>query len=151
MNFPVGKVVSKGAMPLSLVDLLEQCDQKKFNGYVIVSVLGNFVEEGVLFFRVGEVYACCVECMSVKKLIKGDDAFNYFLKQSRGNGFFHLIELSRSQVDLVTAFDDKLLLVNKIPLKDIPKMIPDVYEPQFVEEVVESELDLDTYGLGELK
>ena len=62
-----------------------------------------------------------------------------------------MIELSRSQVDLVTAFDDKLLLVNKIPLKDIPKMIPDVYEPQFVEEVVESELDLDKYGLGELK
>lgn len=151
MNFPVGKIVSKGSLPLSIVDLIEQCNQKKFNGYVIFSVLGNFIEEGVLFFRDGVNYAACVECMSVKKSIKGDEAFSYFLKQTKGKGFFHLVELSRSQVDLVTAFDEKLVLVNKIPLKDIPKLIPNVYEPQFRAEVVESRLDLDKYGLGELK
>ncbi len=151
MNFPVGKIVSKGALPLLIVDLLEQCNQKKFNGYVVISVLGNFVEEGILFFRSGEVYASSVECMSVKKLIKGDDAFNYFLKQTKGKGFFHLIELSRSQVDLVTAFDEKLVLVNKIPLKDIPKLISNEYEPLFKAEVMENVLDLDKYGLGELR
>jgi acetylornithine/succinyldiaminopimelate/putrescine aminotransferase len=58
----------------------------------------------------------------IKKLIKGDEAFSYFFKQTKGKGFFHLVELSRSQVDLVTAFDEKLVLVNKIPLKDIPKL-----------------------------
>ncbi len=151
MNFPVGSIVSKGDLPISFEDLAEHLFEKKFNGYVVQSVSANFLEEGVLFLREGNFFACCVECLGVKQLIKGDEALNYFLNQTKAKGVYHIIELGRSQIDLITAFDEKLILVNKIALKDIAKLIPITFEPLFKAPVEKDKLNLDDYGLGELK
>lgn len=150
MNFPVGNIISENDSPYSFENVLTKLEEKKFNGYIIQTISGNFIEEGILFFREGNMFACSVECKSVNKLFKGSEALNYFLNQTKGVGSFHIVELSRSQVDLITAFDEKLILTNKIALKDIPKMIPLTFKP-FEAEVSESKLNLDDYGLGELK
>ena len=86
MNFPVGEIVSKGSVPFNFFSFIEEYSKKKFNGYIIQSIYDNFIEEGVMFFREGELFACCVECMSLNKLIKGDEAFSYFLNQTKGKG-----------------------------------------------------------------
>ena len=149
MNFPVGSVVSKGDIPFDFVPLAEQLSNKKFNGYIIQSVRKSFVEEGVLFFREGQICACIVECLVVQRSLKGNEALEFFFNQTKGNGFYQCVELTRSQVDLVTAFDEKLL-TNKIVLKELPRMIPSAFSPRF-ERPEDKVSALDTYGLGELK
>jgi hypothetical protein len=149
MNFPVGSIVLKGDVPFDFVSFAEKLSIKNFNGYIVQSVRKSFVEEGVLFFREGQICACIVECLAVQRVVKGEEALDFFLNQTKGEGFFQCIELTRSQVDLVTAFDEKLL-TNKIVLKELPKRIPSTFSPKF--ERSEGKVSaLDSYGLGELK
>lgn len=132
MNFPVGNVVSKAHLPINFELVFNEFNSRKFNGYIIQSVKSNCLEEGVLFFREGEMIACMVECLKLKQVYKSNEALNYFLSQTKAVGFFQAIELTRSQVDLVTAFDEKMLISNKISLKDLPKLIPNKFESKFV-------------------
>ena len=141
--------MGSGPCPFDLVGTIKSLQDKSFNGYIILAVRGSFIEEGVLFLRDGVITACVVECMGAEKMFKGDDALSYFANESKGTGFSQVVSLSRSQVDLVLAFDEKLL-VGKIDLKDIPKLIPSDFAPLF-SRVVKQKNALDAYGLGDLK
>jgi hypothetical protein len=150
MNFPVGTVITKAPLPINFTTVAEKFESIGFNGYIIQSVKGQCIEEGVLFFRDGKMSACIVECLSLKQTYKGDEAISYFFNQTKGEGFFQSVELSRSQIDLVTAFDQKILLSNKISLKDLAKLIPSKFRENF--ELSDEKTDLLTsLGLGELK
>ncbi len=150
MNFPVGKVVSKAPLPVNFGIIFEELNNCKFNGYIIQSVKGNCMEEGAIFFRDGEIIACIVECMTLKQIFKSDQALDYFFNQTKGEGFFQAVELSRSQVDLVTAFDEKILTTSKISLKDLPKLIPNSFEAKFLVQTKTDDL-LGRFGLNVLK
>lgn len=150
MNFPVGNVVSKAPLPVNFEIIFKELNSSRFNGYLVQTVKSNCVEEGVLFFRDGEVVACIIECSLLKQVIKSDSALEYFFNQTRGVGFFQAVELSRSQVDLITAFDEKILLSNKISLKDLPKLIPDSFKAKFLVQDEEEDL-LGKFGLNVLK
>jgi hypothetical protein len=149
LNFPVGDILGKGSIPIDFVSMAQDLSSKAFNGYLILSVKGNFVEEGIIFFKSGLIIGCIVECLAVERTLKGNDALEFFFNQTKGKGFFHLVELTRSQVDLITAFDEKLL-VNKIDLKELPKSIPSVFSVKF-EKLLDSKSPLEVYGLSELK
>lgn len=149
MNFPVGSVSSKGVVPFDFSLKAGELSSKSFTGYLVLSVRGHFIEEGAIFFRDGIIVACVVECLAAERTLKGNEALEFFFNQTVGKGFFHLVELTRSQVDLVTAFDEKLL-VNKIDLKELPKMIPSVFSVKF-EKPISEKSALDAYGLSELK
>ena len=149
MNFPVGEVAEKGSVPFDFSIKVQEVLSKSFNGYLVVSVRGHFIEEGTIFFKGGEIIACIVECLAAERTLKGNDALEFFFNQTKGKGFFHLVNLTRSQVDLVTAFDEKLL-VNKIDLKELPKLIPSVFSVKFEKPISEKNV-LESYGLSELK
>jgi hypothetical protein len=148
LNFPVGSVLFKGSVPFDLVSVSQKLSDQKFSGYLILTIRGHFIEEGVLFFREGEISGAIVECLALQSTIKGTEAISYFLNETKGVGFYHCVELTKSQVDLITAFDEKLL-APKIVLKDLPKMIPNAFLPKF-ERAGEKKSALETYGLGEL-
>jgi len=149
MNFPVGTVLKKGELPNDVMVIANDLESKKFNGYIVQSVKGEVIEEGVLFFRDGKISACIVECTSLRKTFKGKEAVELFLNQTKGKGFFQVVELVRSQVDLVEAFDE-ILMLREIALKDLPKLIPNTYVTKFKGEV-KKENFLERYGLSELK
>lgn len=149
MNFPVGNVEGKGIVPFDFSVKAQDLFIKSFTGYLVLSVRGHFVEEGAVFFREGVIVACIAECLAAKRTLKGNESLEFFFNQTKGKGFFHLVSLTRSQVDLVTAFDEKLL-VNKIDLKELPKMIPSVFSVKF-EKPISEKSALEAYGLSELK
>jgi len=149
MNFPVGTLISKGDLPNNINTLASELLGKKFNGYVIQTVKGEVIEEGALFFREGNLSACVVECLTLKQTFKGKEALGYFLNQTKGKGFFQIIELTRSQVDLVEAFDETIIL-HEINLKELPKLIPVTYTINFKGEA-KVENVLERYGLSDLK
>lgn len=88
--------------------------------------------------------------MALKQTYKSSEALNYFFNQTKGIGFFQVIELTRSQVDLVTAFDEKMLITNKISLKDLANLIPNKFESKFL--ISDEKKDFfERFGLDGLK
>ncbi len=150
MNFPVGDIIARAPLPIDILTVSNELKKISFNGYIVMSVKGSCFEEGVLFFRDGDFCAGIVECLFLEKVFKGDSALEYILNQTIGNGFFQTVQLSRSQVDLITAFDEKLLFLNKINLKELPKLIPSTFKDNFVLQD-ESINVLEKYGLNSLK
>lgn len=149
MNFPVGTVLSKGELPIDFVQKASELAQKSFNGYVVLAAYGHLVEEGAIFFREGEIIGLIVECLAAEKTIKGNEAKEYFFNETKGMGFYHCVELTRSQVDLIMAFDEKIL-GDKINLKELAKLIPSAFTPKF-ERTMAQKSALEAYGLGDLK
>jgi hypothetical protein len=145
MNYPVGTVITKGPTPFSFTDIFYKLSSKKFNGYLVLSIFDNFIEEGCIFFRDGLIVGSVVECLALKKSLKGDESLSYFFNQTKGKGFFQVVELTRSQVDLINAFDEKLLF-SSIPLgADIEKLIPNSFNTKF-SMVAETKNPLEEYG-----
>ncbi|MBT4870051.1 MAG: hypothetical protein HON47_00560 [Candidatus Diapherotrites archaeon] len=149
MNFPVGTVVTKGDLPNKAVAIANELAEKKFNGYIVQTVKGEIIEEGTLFFRDGTLSACVVECMVLKRIYKGKEALDLFLNQTKGKGFFQVVELTRSQVDLVEAFDETIML-HEVNLKELPKLIPVTYGIKFKGNAKRENV-LERYGLSDLK
>lgn len=150
MNFPVGEVIARGVAPFDLVTRVEELQSQEFNGYIVLAVKGDLIEEGILFFKEGKVLACIVECLAAGKTLKGSSALEYFGNQVKGNGFFQVVSLTKSQVDLVFAFDEQLLLQPKIDLKDLPRFIPSAFLPRFSRPKEEKSV-LEYHGLGGIK
>ncbi len=150
MNFPVGNVLSRAPLPANIKELLTELENNLFNGYLVMSVKGDCIEEGVLFFKEGEPIAAIAECLFFEKTFKGKEALKYVMNQTKGDGFFQTIELSKNQIDLVTAFDGKILLGDKINLKDLSKLIPDKFQQYFEISECDDEA-VDRYGLSCLK
>lgn len=150
MNFPAGKVVLKGTIPFDFEVIAKGMTEGYFNGYIIQTVKASCIEESVLFFRGGNVYACFVECLLAQKSFKGREALSYFANEVKGNGYFQVIELARSQVDLIAAFDEALLLPAGMSLKDVLKSIPPAFAENFKAEEKGKDF-FESYGLGELK
>ena len=150
MNFPVGEIKTKATLPVTFTTVADTLITKKFNGYIVQSISNNTIEEGVLFFRDGELNACITECLGEQKTLKGDEAFKEFLHQTKGSGFFQVVELTRSQVDLVTAFDEHLILQNKVNLKDLPKLIPSKFEAKIEDKAQKNDL-FERFNLTGLK
>jgi hypothetical protein len=108
--------------------------------------LNTLVKEFNLFSELACGY---IEIILKNEENKINEALEFFYNQTKGRGFFHLVGLTRSQVDLVTAFDEKLL-VNKIDLKELPKILPSVFSVKFEKQINEKSA-LEAYGLSELR
>lgn len=150
MNFPVGKIVLKGTIPFGFESIAKSLIDGGFNGYVIQTVKASCIEESVLFFREGKMYACFAECLLAKAVFKGKEALDFFLNETKGKGYFQVVELARSQVDLVAAFDEELMLPAGLSLKEAVKMVPAFFSDNFRIEKKEENV-LEPYGLGDLK
>lgn len=150
MNFPVGPVVMKGATPYDVTSTIGEFGAKAFNGYIIQTIDAGSIEEGILFIRDGKLLASVVESLTAKKTLKSMEAFKHFLNQTRGRGFYQVVELSRSQVDLVTAFDEKMLIGQEIALKDVTKLIPNIFTDKFATGETKQDI-FEAHGLGGLK
>jgi hypothetical protein len=150
MNFPVGRVVMKGELPSNIYLTIQELVNSGFNGYIIQSIKSWCVQEGVIFFRDGKVIASIVECSFVKKNLKGDEAFLEFLNQTLVKGYYQIVELSRSQIDLIIAFDQKLLFSKEIVLKDVTKLIPNKFIERFSFDDTKKDV-FGAYGLGALR
>jgi hypothetical protein len=147
MNFPSGQVVKKGELPFNFQEIFNDLNSKNFNGYLILSVHSNFFEEGICFFKSGQIIGSLVEVLNLKKLIKGDEAMDYFLNATVGNGFYQIVELTKSQVDLIIAFDEKLGIKNMY--KDFSKKIPSKFSEKFELNISKDDL-FNKYGLDAL-
>ena len=119
MNIPVGTIeeqrtaFSKSNPFEKLAGLLKI----GFDGYLIATVEGaSGLEEGLLLIRGKEITGAVFEALRVNKQLFGTEAlrlvFNLLMARK---GIFDVNRLSRQQIDLIIAFNAKLVLTCENP------------------------------------
>ncbi len=143
MNIPVGRVEQEHvsfseAEPFAK---LEQLLKSGFNGYLVATIEGiSGLEEGLLMMRESLVVGAVFDALRVKKQVYGVPAlrlvFNLLKAQK---GVFDLSMLSKQQIDLIMAFNEKIKLPKPIDLDALKRLKPASYRA----EVVSKELAVD--------
>jgi len=140
MNLPVGEAIEQG-IKLSEFDekaTLEMLTGKMFSGYVIVTIEGfKGLEEGVLLLKKGNIVGAMYEYMKHEITVLGDPSvsrvFNAFAAK---DGIAEIYSLSTQQVDLVTAFNDKIKTSKEIGKRDISRYLIKSYDTTFAEKTL---------------
>jgi hypothetical protein len=131
---------------------LQDFDQKKevlslmgnsFSGYVIVTSEGlDGIEEGALILKSGMPVGALYEYSKFDITVFGEGAlpkiFNAFLAKY---GVVDIYSLSNQQVDLVTAFNDRIKIENVLDQNAIKKLFPSKYSLKLAEEVLSQVLE----------
>jgi len=155
MNIPVGTIeeqrtaFSKSNPFEKLAGLLKI----GFDGYLIATVEGaSGLEEGLLLIRGEEITGAVFEALRVNKQLFGTEAlrlvFNLLMARK---GIFDVNRLSRQQIDLIIAFNEKLVLSKPLGESLLLKLEPSSYQPALVSKALEIELESTDSRHGLLK
>jgi len=162
MNIPVGKIEEQHVKfsekePFSRVRALLQSG---FDGYLVATVEGvSGLEEGLVLLRGNEIVGSVFDALRINKQFYGASAlrlvFN-LLKSKRG--IFDINALSRQQIDLIIAFNEKIRLPKPVGQGMLSKLEPTAYSPDFVSTELAVDLDasdsrynlLKKLGLGSI-
>lgn len=144
MNVPVGDVLEPG------LSLKEQKLDKKFSeilkdnsftGYVILTTEGRTgIEEGMALIKSGLVIGSIYEHLKFGKSNYGEPALEEMLNSGLADfGVMDIGSLSKQQVDLIIAFNEKIELKTPLSWKELSKMMPKEYNAKVAEKAVGSE------------
>ncbi len=143
MNLPVGEIVEQGLdlSELAVRELLESFVGRGFSGYIVNTVSGHSgVEEGLLLFRQGVLAGSFFEYMSNGSTFFGDyslqHVFNSFAAEK---GVVDIVSLSMQQVDLITAFNEKLKVSVEFSKKTFSKYFVKTYSTEFALQAMDSD------------
>lgn len=145
MDLPVGEVKEKNIV-LKEIDIFKKISglmQKDFSGYAVITIEGRSgVEEGAALVLKGELIGSIFEYLRFDRKVFGDSALLHFLNASRADfGIMDLVSLSRQQIDLIIAFNEKIELGKPVSPKDLQRLVPDSYNPKFAENFLGKELE----------
>lgn len=158
MNLPAGTPLKTG-LDVANVDfyaLVKELGKIGFNGYVCIATAGEAgFEEGTLMFDEGKPVASIYEYYKYRKTYFGDDAFKRVLNASAAkDGVVDVFELTKEQVHLVLAFNEKAISVPGAE-ELAPRKIE--WTPQFERQAASSQIPLTRdqllrkYKLAEVK
>lgn len=144
MNIPVGEIVEEN-IALSEVKFEEKLlklSKEAFTGYLVLTVEGRSgIEEGLLLFKGGLAVGAIYEYVKFKKMFYGDNALEQLLNAVLAEfGVMDIVGLSRQQVDLIIAFNEKVELRKPLSQKEITKIIPKQYQVAVAEKALGKEL-----------
>ena len=163
MNLPVGTPKETG-LKLSQEGLSQTAlalSREGFTGYLVLTVEGvDGVEEAVLFFKGYEIIGALYEFTRYGKTIFGAEALNLALNAgAAGHGAMDVYALTQQQLDLVVAFNNKILLGAPVGIRTLHSHKVKAFSPKLAEKYLhglgerkESKLAiLKRFGLGRLK
>ena len=158
MNLPAGTPLKTGleVANVEFYALLKELDKLKFNGYVCLTVAGEKgFEEGAQIFDDGKPVASVYEYYKYRKTYYGEEAFNRVLNAAVAKeGIIDVFELSKEQVHLILAFNEKAINVPS-PQQLAPRKLvhSPAYENQAASSLVPPTRDalLRKYKLADVK
>lgn len=150
MNIPIGNVEEEHlsfseSNPLNKINHLMQSG---FDGYVVATIEGiSGLEEGLLLLKGKEIVGAVFDALRINKQLYGVPALRLSLNLLKARkGVFDVNRLSRQQIDLIIAFNEKIRLAKPITMPMLPKLLPSKYKP----DIVSKELAVDL-GVSETK
>ena len=162
MNIPVGTVEAEH---LSFAETdpfrkAKQLMQSGFSGYLVANAEGfSGMEEGLLMFKESQVVGAVFDALRLNKQVYGVPALRLALGLLKvPKGIFDLNRLSRQQIDLIIAFNEKIRLPKPVDLAMLSKLEPKSYSPELVSQGLSMEADssdakaklLKKLGLGSI-
>lgn len=163
MNLPVGEMV-KQAVNLKDFDYRKEMANlfdKGFSGYLVTTIEGfDGIEEGVLLLKKGDLVGTLYEYTNYAITIFGDIALpQVFNGLAADYGVIDVCALTNQQVDLVTAFNDKVKLSKPVNKKGIAKYFRNKFSTEYAEKALSEVLEkyesrksiFKKFGLSELE
>lgn len=160
MNIPVGTVEERQllfseAEPFAKIKGLLQSE---FDGYVVATVEGaSGLEEGLLLLKGRVVVGAVFDSVRLGKQLYGALGLRLVLNLLKSsNGVFDVNRLSKQQVDLIIAFNEKIRLSKPLDSGMLSKLEPSAYRQDLVSTELSVDLDasdskhnlLKKFGIG---
>lgn len=160
VNLPLGKIVEKDVdvEKVKYKEMLVRLMDQKFAGYVVVTIRGKSgIDEAVLVYDEGKIIGGAYEYLSYGKLLIGEDAlqriFNAFAAKI---GYMDIVALDKDKMQLVLAFNSKIIFNTPITKKTVEKYLKTTFENKFEEEDIKEKKEdkesvLRKYNLNQVK
>jgi len=144
MNIPVGTLKEEGSSlkDTNLPEKLSGLMKESFTGYIALTVEGRSgIEEGLAVLKNGLLVGTIYEYLKFNKSFYGKDALTQFFNSSLAEfGVMDIGQLSKQQVDLIVAFNEKIELEKPVSPQELAKLVPKEYDSKHAEKAVGEEL-----------
>lgn len=111
----------------------------KGSGYIVLTIDGyDGLEEGVIVFKGGNLYAAMYEYLKYGITVLGDLALaRFFNAVAAKNGVIDIFNLSQDQVELAFKITNERALITKtLKFGDLERMIPKQYDESLAQNVL---------------
>ncbi|MCX6801484.1 MAG: DUF2226 domain-containing protein [Candidatus Diapherotrites archaeon] len=143
MDLPLGTSLRAGLKTAesNMFQILVQMLSKGFTGYVVCTAEGpKGIEQGVLLFKKGAVLGSYFEFVSHAIEVNGDPSLRLVLNSFLAkNGIIDINALTIQQIDLITAFQEKILITEEVDTKKLNRLYPKKYSEEFTLEYIKGE------------
>lgn len=137
MDLPVGEflesgIIVKGNIVKEKVAALLETD---FAGYVVITIEGRSgIEEGALLLQQNRAIGAIFDYLRFSKKVLGEEAVAHFFNAAKADfGVMDIISLTKQQIELIIAFNEKIELSRPILQKDLARINLDKYTPKLAE------------------
>lgn len=141
LNYPVGESMGEGLRSdkLETASFLKTFFVPAFSGYVVVTAEGFAgMEEGVLFFRDGFPVGSAFSYDFFDVQVFGDASLDSFFNAlAAKHGVVDVYRLSKQQIELILALDERTALNASFPAESLPKKVRSSYDPSFARSTVQ--------------
>lgn len=144
MNIPVGEIVEENVSlkEVNLGKKLSGLMNEEFSGYVVLTVEGRSgIEEGLALLKGGTLVGGIYEYIRFGKIIYGDNALAQLLNSGLAEfGVMDVGKLSKQQIELIIAFNERIELKKKLSQKELSSATPKRYNAGAAETELGEEL-----------
>jgi len=140
MNLPIGEAVERN-LNLREFDArgtVTGLFDRLFSGYLVVTIDGfGGMEEGVLLFKKGVLLGSIYEYTNYDIVVFGEPAMVQSINaMSAQYGVVDVYSLSNQQVDLVTAFNDRVKISRAIQKRELSGLFGREFSDQYARQVL---------------
>ena len=141
LNLPVGTMRKQAAI-VKETDLKKQFTDlmyNGFNGYIVLTIDGYAgIEEGVFLFKNGIITGSLYEYTNFEITIFGDFALQQSFNAAAAEfAVFDICDLSKQQVELIVAFNEKIQLAQQISQRDVARYFKQKFDTSFAEKTLQ--------------
>ena len=144
MNIPVGEMVEENVSlkEMNLRQKLSKLMRESFSGSVVLTVEGRSgIEEGLVLLKEGMAFGALYEYIRFGKIVYGETALKQLLNSATVEfGVMDVGSLTKQQIELIIAFNEKIELKKPLSEKDIAKLMPKKYDAGVAEKEIGKEL-----------
>ena len=143
MDLPLGASLREGLKTgeSDLHQIMTNMVRNEFSGYLICTIEGpTGIEQGALLFKKGNTVGAYYEFISQAVEVSGDSAVRLVLNSfAAKNGVIDINTLSIQQIDLITAFQEKILTSEGIDEKRLARLYPKQFDSGLASQYVKKE------------
>jgi len=148
MDLPLGTSLRSGLKTgeTNLLQILSNMISKGFSGYIISTVEGYLgIEQGMLLFKKGRAAGAYYEFVSHSVEVSSDPAVRLILNSFLArHGIIDINALTIQQIDLITAFQEKILTSEPIDEKKLNRIFPKTFNKELAKQYVKQKVEETT-------